>query len=213
MNVQVRLYMIKSILIFLVFSFSLLHSQTLPNSTTKTYENDIVSLDTNQNDPDSFWYMLEEDLSEEEIQSITESKFKTKEWKQIAVPGNLYQNKEHYAAKKTVTLAKWVQFPQDSSKQLSFRLGVINDRDRTYLNGKLIGQTGEWNATDPQAYDKLRFYNIPSQLIQYGKKNLLLIRIQPYFGNSGGIEQDETLLGPTDKVNARFYKDEFIKLL
>ncbi|PKA26619.1 stage II sporulation protein E [Leptospira sp. mixed culture ATI2-C-A1] len=213
MNVQVRLYMIKSILIFLVFSFSLLHSQTLPNSTTKPNENDIVSLDTNQNDPDSFWFMIEEDLSEVEIQSITESNFKTKNWKPIAVPGNLYKNKENYAAKKIVTLAKWIQFHKDPSIQLSFRLGVINDRDRTYLNGQLIGQTGEWNATIPQAYDKLRFYNIPSQLIQPGKNNLLLIKIQPYFGNSGGIEQDETLLGPTDKVNARFYKDEFIKLL
>ncbi|PJZ86107.1 SpoIIE family protein phosphatase [Leptospira harrisiae] len=213
MNVQVRLYMIKSIFIFLVFSFSLLHSQTFTNSTTKPDGSGIVSLDTIPNNPDTLWFMSEEDLTEAEIQSLSESNFNTKVWKQIAVPGNLYTNKEDYADKKIVTLAKWIQFPLDHSTQYSFRLGVINDRDRTYLNGKFIGGTGEWNATEPQAYDKLRFYNIPSEFIHYGKKNLLLIKIQPYFGNSGGIEQDETSLGPTNKVNARFYKDEFIKLL
>ncbi|TGK91807.1 stage II sporulation protein E [Leptospira brenneri] len=203
--------MIKSILIFLVFSFSLLHPQTIPNSTTN--QELIVPLDTKKNDPDSLWYMKEIDLTDREIQSITESNFLEKEWKRVSIPGNLYQKKENYAEKKIVTLAKWISFPEDKFTQFSLRLGIINDRDKTYLNGQMIGNTGEWNSEEPQAYDKLRIYQIPATAIRYGKKNLLIIKIQPYFKTSGGIEQDETILGPTDKITSRFYKDEFIKLL
>ncbi|WP_208729487.1 SpoIIE family protein phosphatase [Leptospira congkakensis] len=203
--------MIKSILIFLVFSFSLVHSQTLPNSSTKSKE--MVSLDSNNKDPESLWFMKEGDFSESEIQSITESNFSPKEWKRVSIPGSLYTKKEDYAAKKTVILAKWIPFSNDKLTQYSLRLGIINDRDITYLNGKQIGNTGVWNATDPQAYDRLRIYNIPSNFINYGKNNLLVVKIQPYFGTSGGIEQDETILGPTDKITSRFYTDEFIKLL
>ncbi|TGL17540.1 stage II sporulation protein E, partial [Leptospira levettii] len=115
--------------------------------------------------------------------------------------------------KRTVILAKWIEMDVDPNIQYSFRLGIINDRDRTYLNGKLIGKTGEWDSPFPQNYDKLRIYSIPSHLILPKKKNLLLIKIQLYFQNSGGIEQDETLLGPSTNIQNRFYKDEFIKLI
>lgn len=205
--------MIKIVLIFLVFSFSLLHSQTLPDSTTESNSKELVSLDTKKEDPATFWYMTEEDLNDLEIQSIKESNFLQRKWKRIAIPGNLYKNKEDNKRKQTVFLAKWIHITKDPSTQYSLRLGIINDRDKTYLNGHLIGNTGVWNASDPQAYDKLRIYRVPSHLIQYGKKNLLLIQIQPYFGNSGGIEQDETILGPSEKIDSRFYKDEFIKLI
>lgn len=213
MNVRVRLFMIKPILIFLVFSFSLLHSQTVSVSTTKTDSDPLLTLDSNSNDPNSFWFMTEEDLNESTIETLSESNFWNWTWKRVPIPGSLYKNKADYAKKKTVFLAKWIEFPEEKNIQFSFRLGVINDRDRTYLNGEKIGSTGEWNSSDPQAYDKLRIYHIPSHLIHFGKKNLLLIQVKPYFGNSGGIEQDETILGPSDKIYSRFYKDEFIKLL
>lgn len=213
MNVRVRLYMIKPVLIFLVFSFSLLYAQSIPDSATETDAKTLVSLDTNKLDPNSFWYMTELDLSESAIQSMTESEFLKIPWKRIAVPGNIYSNNKDYVGKKNILLAKWIQFSEDPSTQYSIRLGIINDRDKTYLNGYWIGNTGQWDAKEPQAYDKLRIYNIPSNVIRYGKKNLLLLKIQPYFENSGGIEQDETTLGPSDKIFARYYKDEFVKLL
>ncbi|WP_408611504.1 7TM diverse intracellular signaling domain-containing protein [Leptospira abararensis] len=205
--------MIKPILIFLVFSFSLLHSQAVSVSATKTNAEEMISLDSNTQDPESFWFMTDEVLSESTIESFTESNFSNRSWKRVLVPGSLYKNKGDYSTKKTVFLAKWIVFPENRNIQFSLRLGVINDRDKTYLNGKKIGETGVWNSLEPQAYDKLRIYRVPSDLIQYGKKNLLLIQIQPYFGNSGGIEQDETILGPSEKIYSRFYKDEFIKLL
>ncbi|PKA00956.1 hypothetical protein CH369_10670, partial [Leptospira levettii] len=139
------------------------------------------------------------------MQNLTEENFSKYDWKRIKVPGNLTPPKENEKQKRTVILAKWIEMDVDPNIQYSFRLGIINDRDRTYLNGKLIGKTGEWDSPFPQNYDKLRIYSIPSHLILPKKKNLLLIKIQLYFQNSGGIEQDETLLGPSTNIQNRFY--------
>ncbi|MCW7497233.1 SpoIIE family protein phosphatase [Leptospira levettii] len=205
--------MIKKLLIVLVFSFSHLDSSPLLDFTIQNHPHSITSLDSNQNDPSSLWYMKENGLEESEIQNLTEENFSKYDWKRIKVPGNLTPPKENEKQKRTVILAKWIEMDVDPNIQYSFRLGIINDRDRTYLNGKLIGKTGEWDSPFPQNYDKLRIYSIPSHLILPKKKNLLLIKIQLYFQNSGGIEQDETLLGPSTNIQNRFYKDEFIKLI
>ncbi|TGM28108.1 7TM diverse intracellular signaling domain-containing protein [Leptospira levettii] len=205
--------MIKKLLILLVFSFSQLESSPLLDFTIQNHPHSITSLDSNQNDPSSLWYMKENGLEESEIQNLTEENFSKYDWKRIKVPGNLTPPKENEKQKRTVILAKWIEMDVDPNIQYSFRLGIINDRDRTYLNGKLIGKTGEWDSPFPQNYDKLRIYSIPSHLILPKKKNLLLIKIQLYFQNSGGIEQDETLLGPSTNIQNRFYKDEFIKLI
>ncbi|MCW7472270.1 stage II sporulation protein E [Leptospira levettii] len=205
--------MIKKLLIVLVFSFSQLESSPLLDFTIQNHPHSITSLDSNQNDPSSLWYMKENGLEESEIQNLTEENFSKYDWKRIKVPGNLTPPKENEKQKRTVILAKWIEMDVDPNIQYSFRLGIINDRDRTYLNGKLIGKTGEWDSPFPQNYDKLRIYSIPSHLILPKKKNLLLIKIQLYFQNSGGIEQDETLLGPSTNIQNRFYKDEFIKLI
>jgi len=205
--------MIKKLLIVLVFSFSQLESSPLLDFTIQNHPHSITSLDSNQNDPSSLWYMKENGLEESEIQNLTEENFSKYDWKRIKVPGNLTPPKENEKQRRTVILAKWIEMDVDPNIQYSFRLGIINDRDRTYLNGKLIGKTGEWDSPFPQNYDKLRIYSIPSHLILPKKKNLLLIKIQLYFQNSGGIEQDETLLGPSTNIQNRFYKDEFIKLI
>ncbi|TGL07624.1 7TM diverse intracellular signaling domain-containing protein [Leptospira levettii] len=205
--------MIKKLLIVLVFSFSQLESSPLLDFTIQNHRHYITSLDSNQNDPSSLWYMKENGLEESEIQNLTEENFSKYDWKRIKVPGNLTPPKENEKQRRTVILAKWIEMDVDPNIQYSFRLGIINDRDRTYLNGKLIGKTGEWDSPFPQNYDKLRIYSIPSHLILPKKKNLLLIKIQLYFQNSGGIEQDETLLGPSTNIQNRFYKDEFIKLI
>ena len=48
----------------------------------------------------------------------------------------------------------------------AIRLGEINDRDVTYLNGQVIGRTGEFGRSEPQAYDKVRIYAVPPGLLK-----------------------------------------------
>lgn len=205
--------MIKKLLLLLVVSFSQIEASPNLDVSLQKDPKSNLSLDSNTSDPKSFWYFLDEDLEESDIQSLTEENFLNYNWKRLKIPGNLPPEIDPSSKQRTIVLAKWIEFHEDPKIQYSFRLGIINDRDETYLNGNLIGKTGEWNSELPQNYDKVRIYPIPNHFIQSGKKNLLLIKIQLYFEHSGGIEQDETLLGPSKEIQTRFYKDEFIKLI
>ncbi|XDD44874.1 SpoIIE family protein phosphatase [Leptospira sp. WS39.C2] len=205
--------MIKKLLILLVFSFSQLESDPIFDSSKQMDPKSILSLDSNGEDPKSYWYLLEGGLEDSEIYNITEETFSNFNWRRIKIPGNLFQNKENFNNTRTILLAKWIELNHDPTIQYSFRLGIINDRDKTYFNGQLIGKTGMWDSPFPQNYDKVRIYPIPSFLIRSKQKNLLLIKIQLYFHNSGGIEQDQTLLGPSKVILNNFYIDEFIKLI
>ena len=59
-------------------------------------------------------------------------------------------------------------------------LGRIDDYDETYINGKLIGATNE--------YDKLRVYHFSADLLRPGAVNLLLVYVADYTGNGGIYE-------------------------
>lgn len=205
--------MIKKLLILLVVSFSQIEAKPVLDFSIQYDPNHNVSLDSISTDQSSYWYVLENEITVENIPNLNEENFFDYHWKRIKIPGNLPPNEKKETSQRTVFLAKWIEFHENPSEQYSFRLGIINDRDRTYLNGKLIGKTGEWNSPLPQYYDKVRIYPIPQSLIQSGKKNLLLIQVQLYFQKSGGIEQDKILLGPSNIIQSQFFKDEFIKLI
>ncbi len=197
-------------IVILIFPLSLL-SQVSVQSLTNL--NSIISLDTQNESQSSNWYLLDGNLSEIELKQIDGANFESYKWRQAVVPGNLIKNASDLANKKNVLLAKWIQFPSEKYSNLTFRLGIINDKDKTYLNGHLIGEMGDWSSEDPAAYDKIRIYPIPNNIVKFGDKNLLLIHIKPYFDYTVGIEQDETSIGPTELIFSKFYKEEFLKLI
>ncbi|TGL99403.1 SpoIIE family protein phosphatase [Leptospira jelokensis] len=205
--------MIKKFIILLVVSFSQMDAEPILDFNIQTDPKSNLSLDSSSSDPSSNWYFLDHQLSESDIQNLSEENFFNYQWKRIKIPGNLPPNQKNETNQRTVFLAKWVQFHENPNEQYSLRLGIINDRDRTFLNGNLIGKTGEWNSPQPQYYDKVRIYPIPASLVQSGKKNLILIQIQLYFQKSGGIEQDKIILGPSNLIQSQFFKDEFLKLI
>ncbi|MCR9144856.1 MAG: adenylate/guanylate cyclase domain-containing protein [bacterium] len=87
---------------------------------------------------------------------------------------------------------------------MALRLGQISDRDRTYLNGVLIGETGTWNSPKPQAYDRVRVYEVPPNLLVAGE-NVLHIQVQPYFEKEYGVYRGRIELGPASAVWRDFY--------
>ncbi|RHX80241.1 stage II sporulation protein E [Leptospira yasudae] len=95
---------------------------------------------------------------------------------------------------------------------IAVRLGTISDRDKTYLNGTLIGQTGKFSEPLPQAYDKIRVYSIPTELIRKGAENILIIQVRGFFPGKLGIEQDKTAIGNAHSIYKDFYDTEYIKL-
>lgn len=136
------------------------------------------------------------------------------DWNPYNVPGtteNLYSN---YPKGFTIWIKKELILPKNwTSPHISIRLGIISDRDKTYLNGKLIGETGTFGDKHPQAYDKIRIYDIPTELLKKGEKNLLLLQVQSYFTYEIGIVQDRVAIGPTSLIKSSLYKEEVFKIV
>jgi len=66
---------------------------------------------------------------------------------------------------------------------LYFHADTIDDYDQTYLNGRLIGQTGK---ETPNWWVVPRHYKLPADLVRFGVENTLAIRVTDT-GGSGGI--------------------------
>ena len=64
--------------------------------------------------------------------------------------------------------------PTNDNAQLS--LGPMDDFDKTYVNGQLVGEMGGWNTP--------RFYDLPKGLLKKGK-NTIMIRIYDSGGGGG----------------------------
>ena len=89
-------------------------------------------------------------------------------------------------------------------RPMALRLGQISDRDRTYMNGVLIGETGRWDAARAQAYDRVRIYEIPASFLRAGR-NVLDVQVQAYFAGEYGIYRARIELGPTGAIWQDYY--------
>lgn len=88
-------------------------------------------------------------------------------------------------------------------KKFVFVIGKIDDIDEAYLNGKLIGSTGNMNRepinfNKNNEYQQTRGYFIPDDLLEFGKENVIAVRVYDgykdggiYSGPIGLIEQSK----------------------
>ncbi|TGK05221.1 stage II sporulation protein E [Leptospira langatensis] len=168
----------------------------------------ITRLDSNA---DHSWEITEESLDPQEYSRAflrgEDTGIRTDRYN---VPGVHQASKEEvqkvYIIKKFIAPETW------TAPGLSVRLGTLSDKDKTYLNGRLIGETGDMNSTEPQAYDKVRIYEFPSSIIRKGEMNILVIEVKKYFHPEVGIEQDRTEIGDTQLIEQDYYRSEYTKI-
>ncbi|MBI3396277.1 MAG: adenylate/guanylate cyclase domain-containing protein, partial [Spirochaetia bacterium] len=132
----------------------------------------------------------------------------------VAVPENLNAQKEApaLAGAGTATYAMRFNVPESGAVGQSLRLGEITDRDRVFLNGTLIGETGDWDSERAQAYDKVRIYEIPAGLLRPGE-NELIVQVRGIIKGELGIYRDSVEIGPTALILREFYLKNIIELL
>jgi adenylate cyclase len=94
----------------------------------------------------------------------------------------------------------------------AIRLGEINDCDKTYLNGTLIGATGDFAKDEPQGYDKTRIYSIPTGLLKPGE-NTLVVEVKGVLDKESGIYRDRLEIGPSSEIYRAFYLENLWSLL
>ncbi len=83
---------------------------------------------------------------------------------------------------------------------LILTLGRIDDSDVTYFNGHEVGSTGQMPPDYSGAYDVPRSYRIPPEIIQWGRKNTIAVRVYDAGGGGGlyGGPAELTNRGNTD---------------
>lgn len=97
-----------------------------------------------------------------------------------------------------VWFRKEVTIPKEwSGKDLTLRLGAVDDFDTTYFNGKQVGATGK---ETPNWHAAHRIYTIPADIVQTGK-NVIAVRVFDHYGNGG-------LPGPATEMRLELAKDE-----
>lgn len=94
----------------------------------------------------------------------------------------------------------------DQGQDLVLLLGKIDDFDKTYLNGKLIGTTNDGRDFGlSESYNQQRVYSIPEGLLKKGQPNLIEVFVEDT-GNIGGIYEGP--IGITTRTNyLRYYKN------
>ncbi len=112
--------------------------------------------------------------------------FDDRHWEEIKVPSKWENEGFHgydgYA---------WYRIHFDGNQllenQTHFLLpGVIDDADETYLNGQLIGKSGQFPPRHRSAFTWNRKYQIPREIINYDGDNVISIRVYDHYG-AGGI--------------------------
>lgn len=87
---------------------------------------------------------------------------------------------------------------------LLLRLGQIDDVDRCYFNGHLIGGHGDFPPNYQTAYDVVRTYQIPSGFIQYDRKNFLSVRVFDRQGSGGIVHGDVGVYSCNDALRLEY---------
>lgn len=78
---------------------------------------------------------------------------------------------------------------------LILKLGKIDDADITYFNGHIVGKTGAFPPSYVSAWDTPRAYIIPPDIVHWGKKNTIAVRVYDA-GGFGGLNG-----GPVELTN------------
>lgn len=63
--------------------------------------------------------------------------------------------------------------------------GYIDDADEIYLNGVLVGKSGEFPPDSDSQWFERRLYPVPSEALRYGQENVLAARINDFSGGGG----------------------------
>ena len=130
--------------------------------------------------------------------------FDDTQWRSIKVPG-YWENQDVTDSNPAFPQAKtpydgyaWyrcrVVIPESfRGKKLFLNLGVVDDMDKAFVNGREIGLTGN-NVKEYWAVK--RSYPIPQDAVKFGKENVIVVKVYDNF-QYGGI------VGPSPEIVAR----------
>jgi beta-galactosidase len=95
-----------------------------------------------------------------------------------------------------------IMVPADlKGKDIFLNVGKIDDADETYFNGVKVGGMGSFPPKYTSAWDIFRYYKVPHNIINYGSKNSIAVRV--FDGIMGGgiyNEGEKVIEGPFEST-------------
>jgi Beta-galactosidase jelly roll domain len=114
--------------------------------------------------------------------------FSDRDWATIHAPAE-WQSEGYRDYNGYAWYRKTFSFPAGHEKEAVFlSLGRIDDAGQVYLNGKLIGTSGEFPPHYLSAYDKTTVFEVPSGSLLVGRDNVLAVRVYDGGGVGGMVD-------------------------
>ena len=130
--------------------------------------------------------------------------FNDSNWAKVFVPQSWEENGYHnyngyawYRKKFTIKVPKAKQF-------LYLNIGYIDDADEVYINGQLVGASGEMGPQAQTAYHIPRMYPVPVEILNENGSNTIAVRVFDDFHEGGIIKGDVNISYDADQDKMDF---------
>ena len=113
-------------------------------------------------------------------------------WQSVKLPSTWEEHSNYTEDNVFGWFRRQLTIPADlQGKDIFINLGKIDDADETYFNGVKVGGLGQFPPHYVSAWDISRRYKVPHELVHYGAKNSIAVRV--FDGvQGGGIYNDGT---------------------
>lgn len=127
-------------------------------------------------------------------------------WAEIFVPAKWedqgYRDYDGYAWYRKSFIFK----ANDKDEKMILLIGKIDDIDQVFLNGVMVGSTGnfpsgsDWDASTSQEYNAFRGYYIPDGVLKKNQKNTISVRVLDTGGDGGIYEGPVGIISQTKYI-------------
>ena len=106
-------------------------------------------------------------------------------WQLVELPSTWEEHSDYTQDNVYGWYRRELTIPADlKGKDIFINVGKIDDADETYFNGIKVGGMGSFPPNYATAWDILRYYKVPHDIINYGDKNCIAVRV--FDGIMGG---------------------------
>ncbi|MEQ8240970.1 MAG: beta galactosidase jelly roll domain-containing protein [Cyclobacteriaceae bacterium] len=124
-------------------------------------------------------------------------------WLKIMVP-SFWENQKHLNVESNIAwYRKEFELPNDlkNEDELVLIMGLIDDFDKTYINGQLVGYTNDGKSLGvSSSWEQYRIYVIPKSIINKNGMNTIAVRVRD-IGVNAGIYAGPLAIAPLKSYN------------
>ena len=118
--------------------------------------------------------------------------FNDRSWQTVKLPATWQEHSNYTEENVYGWFRRELTIPADlQGKDVFLNAGKIDDADETFFNGVKVGGLGHFPPQYVTAWDVARHYKVPHEIIHYGGKNIIAVRVFNGVG-PGGIYDDGT---------------------